>query len=226
MRPNTNFPIKRLEIIKCALDLFLEQGYEQTKISHILKATNLSKGGMYHYFESKEAILDGVIEFALTEELKDFDAKLMAAPTVFAKLALYLDNSSLNYSEYLQKFTQFKRHPESSIVTYRIKDISASFGIPYLQKILEWGIADNVFQTDYPEELAFVLYQAGEHLFYSVADLKQADSSTKKQQIVRKIAAFNQLLTCTLTISDNHSHQCQQLLTNILLPTQEPGGHE
>lgn len=217
MRPNNNFPIKRLEIIKIALDLFLKNGYEQTKISHIMKEADLSKGGMYHYFDSKEAILDGVIEYALTEELNNFEEKLNLAVTVFDKLALFLDNSALDYSDYLTKFTQFKRSPESSIVTYRIKAISASFGIPYLQTILEFGIKTKVFHTDYPEELAFVLYHAGEELFYSVASLKQTEAPDKNHLIRRKMAAFNQLLSRSLNVNEAHSEQFQQLLLTILL---------
>ncbi|WP_314059380.1 TetR/AcrR family transcriptional regulator [uncultured Vagococcus sp.] len=223
MRPNSNFPLKRLEIIKVALDLFLVKGYEQTKISHILKTANLSKGGMYHYFESKEAILDGVIEYALSEELTDFDKKLHSADTVFDKLELYLDNSPLDYSDYLKKFTQFKGH-SNSIVSYRIKDISASFGIPYLQTVIESGIDEKIFKTDYPEELAFVLYQAGEKLVTTVANLNQSGNLDANKEKRRKILAFNQLLTCTLQIEENYSQKLYQQLTRILMPEDIQGG--
>lgn len=223
MRPTKNFSVKRLEIIRVALDLFLVKGYEQTKISHILTAANLSKGGMYHYFESKEAILDGVIEYALSEKLTDFEENLHSAKTVFDKLELYLDNSPLDYSDYLKKFTQFKRH-SSTIVYYRIKDISASFGIPYLQTIIESGIDEKIFKTDYPGELAFVLYQAGEKLVTTIANLNQSDSPDANKERHRIILAFTQLLTRTLQLKKIDSQQLTQLLIRILLPEDIQGG--
>ncbi len=45
------------EIYEKALELFVESGYEQTALSHIAKALNLTKAGLYHYFSSKEELL-------------------------------------------------------------------------------------------------------------------------------------------------------------------------
>ncbi len=50
------------EIIKKSLELFAEKGYENTSVSDILKEVEISKGGLYHYFASKEEILDNISE--------------------------------------------------------------------------------------------------------------------------------------------------------------------
>lgn len=47
-------------IVDVSVRLFLEKGYEQTTIQDILDALNLSKGGLYHHFKSKEEILEAV----------------------------------------------------------------------------------------------------------------------------------------------------------------------
>lgn len=47
-------------IVDASIKLFLEKGYEQTTIQDILNALNLSKGGLYHHFKSKEEILEVV----------------------------------------------------------------------------------------------------------------------------------------------------------------------
>jgi AcrR family transcriptional regulator len=57
-------------IITTATALFLEKGYEQTSIQDILDALHLSKGGLYHHFESKEAILSAVMEHCSKEYQK------------------------------------------------------------------------------------------------------------------------------------------------------------
>lgn len=52
--------IKRNSILKAAETLFFERGFERTSIQDILDALSLSKGGFYHHFPSKEAILEEI----------------------------------------------------------------------------------------------------------------------------------------------------------------------
>lgn len=50
------------QIIQKAFALFMTLEYREVTMSRILKATGLSKGGFYHYFESKEALFEEVVE--------------------------------------------------------------------------------------------------------------------------------------------------------------------
>lgn len=54
--------LKRGMILETAERLFFEKGYEQTSIQDILDQLSLSKGGFYHHFTSKEAILAEICE--------------------------------------------------------------------------------------------------------------------------------------------------------------------
>lgn len=48
---------RRQAILMCALSLFTEKGYHDTKISDIAEAASMSTGLMFHYFASKEELL-------------------------------------------------------------------------------------------------------------------------------------------------------------------------
>jgi AcrR family transcriptional regulator len=48
-----------------ALALFAENGFHNTSISQIAKAAGVSKGLMYNYFESKEALLHAIMSDAM-----------------------------------------------------------------------------------------------------------------------------------------------------------------
>lgn len=49
-------------ILEVAGKLFLAKGYEQTRISDIINGLDgLTKGAIYHYFDSKEDIFNGVV---------------------------------------------------------------------------------------------------------------------------------------------------------------------
>lgn len=52
-------------IIDRSLQLFSVKGYYSTSINNILEATNLTKGGLYGHFDSKEAIWYAIYEEAV-----------------------------------------------------------------------------------------------------------------------------------------------------------------
>lgn len=53
---------RRKAILMAALTLFVEKGYYDTKIADIAAAVPMSVGLMFHYFESKEELLLGVVK--------------------------------------------------------------------------------------------------------------------------------------------------------------------
>lgn len=54
------------EVLDAALALFIERGYESTRVDDIAKRAGISKGAVYLYFQSKQAVLEGLIQRAVT----------------------------------------------------------------------------------------------------------------------------------------------------------------
>ena len=48
---------KRQELLDASEKLFCQKGYEATSVQDILDALQLSRGGFYHHFDSKESVL-------------------------------------------------------------------------------------------------------------------------------------------------------------------------
>src|SRR5690606_29097179 len=53
------------EVLDAALDLFLENGFAATRVEDIAVRAGLSKGAVYLYFPSKEAVLEGIVRRAI-----------------------------------------------------------------------------------------------------------------------------------------------------------------
>lgn len=51
------FEKRRTEVIDLATQLFAERGYSGTSVTDLTRATQLGKGALYHYIESKENLL-------------------------------------------------------------------------------------------------------------------------------------------------------------------------
>jgi AcrR family transcriptional regulator len=60
----------RQEILRTAARLFQQRGYDATSMSDVAAALKLSKGGLYHHFQSKDEILYEIMNHAMeiTEE--------------------------------------------------------------------------------------------------------------------------------------------------------------
>ena len=60
----------RQEILRTAARLFQQRGYDATSMNDVAAALKLSKGGLYHHFQSKDEILYNIMSHAMdiTEE--------------------------------------------------------------------------------------------------------------------------------------------------------------
>jgi AcrR family transcriptional regulator len=64
---------KSLHIMQSALEVFAEYGYANSTISQIAHHASISKGLLYNYFESKEALIDAIINRGFDEMLALYD---------------------------------------------------------------------------------------------------------------------------------------------------------
>jgi len=55
-------PNSKENIIKTAFILFLQKGYKEVTIKNIMEVTGLSKGAIYHHFNSKEEIYEATLQ--------------------------------------------------------------------------------------------------------------------------------------------------------------------
>ncbi len=56
------------KIVTASIELFSTKGFETTSVSQIAKKAGISKGLIYNYFESKNALLKGVFDYFASEE--------------------------------------------------------------------------------------------------------------------------------------------------------------
>lgn len=72
----------RQEILRAAARLFQQQGYDGTSMNDVAAALRLSKGGLYHHFQSKDEILFNLMSHAMdiTEERVIGPAKQIPDP--------------------------------------------------------------------------------------------------------------------------------------------------
>ena len=56
---------RRAEICRTAAQIFRDRGYDATSVSDVARALGMTKAGLYHYFDSKEALLFEIMTYGL-----------------------------------------------------------------------------------------------------------------------------------------------------------------
>ena len=69
---------RRLQVLDAASDCFRRRGYHGAGMAEISKTAGMSPGHIYNYFDSKEAIIDAIIERDMDEMLSVFNGFLQA----------------------------------------------------------------------------------------------------------------------------------------------------
>lgn len=88
---------KRAHILKSAARVFAEQGYDRASMSVLAKECGISKANIYHYYNSKDALLFDVLDTYLKTlrdricelDLSDLDGKAQLRTTVREVLLAY-----------------------------------------------------------------------------------------------------------------------------------------
>jgi AcrR family transcriptional regulator len=68
-------------ILNAACALFAQQGYMRASIADLADACKLSRGALYHYFDSKEAILFAILDAHVRQMIADVEAAMARQST-------------------------------------------------------------------------------------------------------------------------------------------------
>ena len=94
---------KMSSIAKAAAKLFNEKGYLETSMDDISTAAKLSKGGIYHYFSSKNEILYFISTNFMGLLLKDLKQELEKIEDNFAKIQFIISRHIGFYTKYISE---------------------------------------------------------------------------------------------------------------------------
>ncbi|MBP5604396.1 MAG: helix-turn-helix transcriptional regulator, partial [Ruminiclostridium sp.] len=59
---------RKQELLMIAYEMFLTKGYEETSVDDMIERAQIAKGTYYHYFVSKEQMLEEVIGMMIAGE--------------------------------------------------------------------------------------------------------------------------------------------------------------
>lgn len=148
--------IARNKIISAAAKLFSEKGYDETTMQDIMQISGLSKGAIYHYFKSKQEILDYISNYE-KEMVSNYLRELVDDKELTAKEKIERAITCLSANEALPELTKEKWAEKVPFALLNTLKNTLNVLAEYIAKILEQGNSSNEFNCAYPRELAGVL---------------------------------------------------------------------
>lgn len=171
---------RRREILDATAELLRDKGYERMTIEDVLAKTGMSRGALYHYFRSKYALLEGVVEAMGEGAMRELraivdDSRLGAID----KLHAYFRTEHAWKSENLTTVSTVMRLPREDDAQLRQKLSKESMRTtaPLLEAIIRQGCDEGVFDTGHPREASLIITGMGIHLADAFIDAIAADGN-------------------------------------------------
>lgn len=183
--------LRRDGILKTGKELFFKKGYDETSIQDILDALKISKGAFYHYFDSKQALLEAICRVQADERLEKLRMDVaLSRHTPIQKLNMILSEANLFNSgdsqlnalvlkiSYADGDASFREHLRS----YMLPVLSEA-----LSETLQQGMAEDAFFCRSPAQTGRLLLM----LAYDVND-----------EVCRMLCADSENPECVILIAD------------------------
>jgi len=144
------------KILSVSAKLFTEKGYDKTSMQEIVEESGMSKGAIFHHFNSKEDILYSVIskQFEKIEQEVYEQIAKMQGKTAKEKFEYLLENTFGDEETNALGLIAEKTQSPPMIVA-AMKDY-VNKTAPILSDLMKEGIEDGSITTEYPDECAQV----------------------------------------------------------------------
>ncbi|MFB5094919.1 TetR/AcrR family transcriptional regulator [Bacillus cereus] len=166
MRIVKEYEERRKEILETAERLFLTKGYTKTTVNDILKEIGIAKGTFYHYFKSKEEVMDEIIMSIIKEDVTKAK-RIVSNPDipVLDKLFKILMEQSPKSGDVKEKMIEQFHQPNNAEMHQKSLVQSIIHLSPVLTEVLEQGIEEGIFSTPYPQETIELLLSSAQVIF-------------------------------------------------------------
>ncbi|MGX1457260.1 AcrR family transcriptional regulator [Bacillus thuringiensis] len=166
MRIVKEYEERRKEILETAERLFLTKGYTKTTVNDILKEIGIAKGTFYHYFKSKEEVMDEIIMRIIKEDVTKAK-RVVSNPDipVLDKLFKILMEQSPKSGDVKEKMIEQFHQPNNAEMHQKSLVQSIIHLSPVLTEVLEKGIEEGIFSTPYPQETIELLLSSAQVIF-------------------------------------------------------------
>jgi AcrR family transcriptional regulator len=149
------------EIIETAEHLFFEQGYAGTSVQAIINKIGIAKGTFYHYFSSKEELLE-VTTLEMSRRVIEQISFLVEKEggSAVEKINRYNRLTSMWKADRLDAMLPYLRElysPENVALRVKLNQKSVELGKEIYSRFIKQGVAEGIFHVFDPDRIGELL---------------------------------------------------------------------
>ncbi len=168
------YTARRNEILDAAQRMIYTKGFEQMTIQDILDELKISKGAFYHYFNSKQALLEAIIE-RLMDEAKRLLIPIVEDPELSAldKLRRYFSDAirwKAAQKDYLLALLNVWYDDNNAIVRQKMFVEMTKLVGPMFALIIRQGVQEGTLATHFPDRAGEIIFGIFQDLSYTFAN--------------------------------------------------------
>lgn len=196
---------RRQAFLEVAAQVIERKGYEGMTIQDILNTMQASKGAFYHYFASKEALLEGLVEQVVAFTLTRLEATItvphLTAPEKLRRIFAESNQRKLEQKGLMLALGKALHTEGNGVIKERVQSRARHRMADLLSIILRQGVTEGAFDLPDPEHVGRPLVAVLQEFQSSVWDaVMNARGTEPKVHITDLVDAYNDVLARMLGV--------------------------
>lgn len=153
--------VKREAFVDAAQRLIQVKGYEAMSVQEVLDDLGASRGALYHYFDSKQALLEAVVarfaEGAITTIDPILKDESLTAPRKLERIFSSIAEIKGQQKALMLRILEVWTSDANAIVREKVRRMSVQMLVPLLSRVIAQGMDESAFAVQHAEQTAIVL---------------------------------------------------------------------
>lgn len=192
MRVIKEYDERKKEILDTAERLFRIKGYDKCTIMDIIKEVGIAKGTFYHYFKSKEEVLDAIV-LRYVDIVRNNAEEILLIENINPVEKLMRAFMAMQVTNQIDKDLLDNMHRvENALLHQKALNQLVTRMTPILVKVIEEGIEEKVWSCKYPLEYMQIFLVAS--LTLTDEGIFELDSDSQMSVMAAMISMLEKML--------------------------------
>lgn len=196
IRRQDEYDSKRLEIAKSSVELLDKIGYEQFSVNKVISEAGITKGAFFHYFKSKNDLIETVVNIILEPMSKALEEIAMDSEIEpkqkILNMAKAVGKIKDEHKHTTQQLVRLLQKQENKQIAEIVVEKSIELFLPLYEHVLVEGNRTGDFNIPHPHGSAFIYFNTLAALNKEIGKVMTSPACDEKMlfQLKEKSNAF------------------------------------
>lgn len=179
---------KRKLIYDALEELMCTVPFKEISVDSIAQKANIGKGSIYYYFESKDEILDSLIERSYRRAIREYLDNVKHEQTALGRIKqLFKSVIKKDFDDSRRNLIMTLHLNDDLVLHNKLKTVAVQELSPILTVLLEQGVQEGSIEMEYPKESAEIIVSVLTVFLDNSAPAQDKTSVKKKLKIFASV---------------------------------------